>query len=85
MYDVGYRLGRQWGRRDALSHQLRKISQIADGRRWVAEADDPVDQLRQLIEAEDSGFLDVGEMPPVEFVAGFIDGVRSLSAEDSSR
>ena len=78
MYDVGCQLGRVWARREASQDQLERIRSIEDGRTWIEGRDDPVGELRQLVDPNNTGFLDVEDAPVPNFVAGFIDGAQSI-------
>lgn len=78
MYDVGYRLGRTWAVREATEDQLQKVYGLKDGRAWTLERDDPYGDLRHLIDPENTGFLELDEPPAQSFIAGFIDGSKSL-------
>lgn len=78
MYVVGYKLGRVWAGCEASQAQLEQLKSLEDGRSWVREREDPVSDLRQLVDPADTGFLDLDEPPAPIFVAGFVDGVRSI-------
>jgi len=78
MYDVGYRLGRAWAVNEASQHQLQRVDSLECGKAWIIDRDDPSRDLRQLIDPDKTGFLDVDEPPVPNFVAGFIDGAQSV-------
>lgn len=79
MYVIGYQLGRVWAKREASQDQLVRVGALLDGRTWVNEHDDPVSDLRHLVDPDNSDFLDVEELPVPDFIAGFIDGAKSLA------
>jgi len=77
MYDVGYRLGQAWAATQASKYQLQRVDVLENGRAWIIDRDDPSRDLRQLIDPDNTGFLDLDEPPVPNFVAGFIDGAQS--------
>ena len=79
MYEVGYKLGRYWAQSDASVEQRTVVLGLSDGRDWVAAQENPLAELKRLIDPTGSGFLDVPDVPENAFVAGFIDGARSAN------
>ncbi len=80
MYQMGYKLGRHWIKRDATPEQRLRMNQFEDGVSWVAIQPDPARELTRVLDPEKGDFMGIGEIPPDSFVAGFIDGAKSISA-----
>ena len=78
MYDVGYALGKHWAQRDATPGLLQRIKSLGDGRDWVTNSPDPTREFIWHIDPDRRDFLGTGETPSNSFVAGFIDGTRTV-------
>jgi len=77
MFDFGYQMGRLWAAHEASEDQILRIQTIEDGRAWIQGRANPIDDLRQLIDPDQGAFLELDEPPPLDFVAGFIEGAKS--------
>ena len=78
MYQIGYKLGRHWAMRDASPQQRLRVNEFEDGERWVATRRDPAREFTRAVDPEKSDFMGIGDSPSVSFVAGFIDGAKSI-------
>ena len=78
MYDVGYALGKHWAQRDATPELLLRVKGLGDGREWVNQTSDSAREFIWHIDPDQRGFLGTGETPSNSFVAGFIDGARTV-------
>lgn len=78
MYEIGMKLGRYWGEFEAQQQQKKVLQELQSGKEWAASHDDPLAELRRLLDPAGTGFLDVPDVPDQSFVAGFIDGGRSV-------
>ncbi len=78
MYDVGYALGKHWAQRDATPELLMRIKGLGDGKEWVSQTSDSGREFIWHIDPDQRGFLGTGETPSNSFVAGFIDGARTV-------
>lgn len=78
MYEVGHKLGRYWAEFDAQEQQRKVIANLESGRAWVASQDEPLAELKRLVDPAGTGFLDMPDVPERSFVAGFIDGAKSI-------
>lgn len=79
MYHMGFKLGRHWITRDATPEQHSQISQFENGEQWVALRSDPAREFTRAVDPKKGDFLGIGDLPPAAFVAGFIDGAKSVS------
>ncbi len=79
MYPIGYKFGRHWAKRDATPEQRLRVSDFEVGERWVAAKIDPGREFTRVVDPEKSGFLGIGDSPSASFVAGFIDGAKSIN------
>ena len=79
LYEMGFKLGSHWSRRDATPEQQVRVSQFDDGEGWVATHSDPAREFTRAVDPEKSDFMGIGEVPSASFVAGFIDGAKSIS------
>jgi len=77
MYEIGLRLGRYWAEYEARPGQKKLLDDVKSGEEWAALHDDPLAELRRLLDPGGTGFLDVPDVPDRSFVAGFIDGAKS--------
>lgn len=78
MYKTGFKLGRHWIIRDATPEQLLRVSQFESGQDWVANQDDPAREFTRVVDPGKDDFMGIGDIPPDNFVAGFIDGAKSI-------
>ena len=85
MYKTGYRLGRHWIIRDATPEQLLRISQFEKGEDWVATQTDPARAFTRVVDPAKTDFMGTGDLPPPTFVAGFIDGAKSIRGNHDSK
>jgi len=79
LYQMGFKLGRHWIKRDATPEQHVCVNQFEDGEGWVAMHSDPAIEFTRAVDPEKSDFMGIGEVPSASFVAGFIDGAKSIS------
>ena len=78
MYQVGFELGRHWITRDASPEQLRRVGQLDDGRDWISAHTDPAREFTRVVDPDKSDFMGIEDIPSPSFVAGFIDGAKSI-------
>lgn len=79
MYQMGYKLGGHWAKRDASPEQRLRVSEFEDGIRWVETKTDPAREFTRAVDPGKSDFMGIGDNPPDSFVAGFIDGAKSIN------
>ena len=77
MYEVGYALGCHWSTRDATAYQLFQIQVLGDGREWVENSANPIEQIKTVVDPEGEEMFGSGESPSKSFLAGFVNGCRS--------
>lgn len=79
MYQVGFELGKHWVRRDATSEQRSRVKGLDDGKHWIATHTDPARDFTRVVDPGKSDFMGMEDIPSPSFVAGFIDGAKSLN------
>jgi len=79
LYEMGFKLGVHWSARDATPEQQVRVSQFEDGPGWVAMHEDPAREFTRTVDPQKSDFMGIGEVPSASFVAGFIDGAKSIA------
>lgn len=79
LYEMGFKLGMHWSERDATPEQQVRVTKFEDGAGWVALHEDPAREFTRVVDPEKSDFMGIGEVPSASFVAGFIDGAKSIS------
>lgn len=78
MYQIGYELGKHWIMRDATAEQFLRVERFENGEDWIASQTDPAREFTRVVDPEKSDFMGTGEIPSPSFVAGFIDGAKSV-------
>lgn len=82
MYQVGFELGKHWIKRDATPEQLRRVGQLDQGIEWISTHMDPAREFTRVVDPGKSDFMGIEDIPSPSFVAGFIDGAKSIEASN---
>ena len=85
MYQVGFELGKHWIKRDATPEQLRRVGQLDQGIEWISAHTDPAREFTRVVDPGKSHFMGIEDIPSPSFVAGFIDGAKSIEASGKTR
>ncbi len=78
IYQTGYEVGKSWAEQDATRVQMLLVHEFGDGKTWVAFQRDPVEEFVHIVDPAVSDFMRSRALPSVSFVAGFIDGARTI-------
>ncbi len=80
IYQTGYEVGKSWAEQDATPEQLLLVHEFGDGKAWVAFHRDSAEEFVHIVDPAVSDFMEVGRLPSASFVAGFIDGARTIES-----
>ena len=83
IYQTGHDLGNHWAMQYAAPEQLLRVKEIGDGKDWVAFHREPAKEFTHIVDPNKSGFMGPDEKFSASFMAGFIDGARTI--ETSTR
>jgi len=78
IYQTGYQLGKSWAEQDATPEQLLLVHEFGDGGTWVAFQRDSAEEFVRIVDPAVSDFMEPEALPSASFVAGFIDGARTI-------
>jgi len=78
-YQTSYELGNHWAMQCATPEQLLRVKEIGDGKDWVAFHGKPVKEFTHIVDPSRSGFMGTDENLSASFMAGFIDGARTIA------
>ena len=82
IYQTGYEAGKSWAQQDATRLQKLLVHEFGDGETWVACQRDAADEFVRLIDPAVIDFMRSREPPSDSFVAGFIDGARTIESSN---
>lgn len=78
VYQTGYQLGQSWAEQDATPEQMLLVHEFGDGKIWASMQRDAANEFVRIVDPTVTAFMDLGALPSVSFVAGFIDGARTI-------
>jgi hypothetical protein len=79
IYQTSYELGNHWAMRCATPEQLLRVKEVGDGKVWVTFHREPLKEFTHIVDPNKSGFMGTNEMLSASFIAGFIDGARTIA------
>lgn len=79
-YQAGYEAGQRWAEQDATRLQKLLVYEFGDGKTWVDGQRDSVKKFVHIIDPAVIDFMRSREPPSASFVAGFIDGARTVES-----
>ncbi len=80
IYQTGYEVGKSWAEQDATRVQMLLVHEFGDGKAWVACQRESAEEFVRIVDPGGSDFMRSRELPSVSFVAGFIDGARTIES-----
>ena len=79
-YQTGFQAGESWAKQDASRVQMLLIHEFGDGKAWVTHQRYAVEEFVRIIDPSVIDFMRTREPPSDSYLAGFIDGARTIES-----